>query len=171
MNGCTGHSHSQDYFTTGGLPPISSSWRQAPWDSRLAIFFQLNHCGFGPYVTFSLTRGWVCRLQLLLVLASAVIFRFVSRGTRDHILLPQIRTSPNLEGLVPVIISLRKRVAQLCIQTLGSLFFASYYSQGYDGGIRTHLHTRLHWSKSKLCYDRRSVGQLVYLGIKHPSGA
>jgi hypothetical protein len=24
-------SRSQSYFTTGGLPPISSSWRQAPW--------------------------------------------------------------------------------------------------------------------------------------------
>jgi hypothetical protein len=27
-------SQSQSYFTTGGLPPISSSWRQAPWDPR-----------------------------------------------------------------------------------------------------------------------------------------
>jgi hypothetical protein len=26
-------SQSQSYFTTGGLRPISSSWRQAPWDS------------------------------------------------------------------------------------------------------------------------------------------
>jgi hypothetical protein len=25
---------SQSYFTTGGLPPISLSWRQAIWDSR-----------------------------------------------------------------------------------------------------------------------------------------
>jgi hypothetical protein len=32
-------SQSQSYFTTGGLPPISSSWRQAPWDSRPEIFF------------------------------------------------------------------------------------------------------------------------------------
>jgi hypothetical protein len=29
----------RSYFTTGRLPPISSSWRQAPWDSRPAIFF------------------------------------------------------------------------------------------------------------------------------------
>jgi hypothetical protein len=36
----------------------------------------------------SLTREWVCRLQLLLVLASAVILESESRGTRDHILLP-----------------------------------------------------------------------------------
>jgi hypothetical protein len=32
-------SQSQSYFTTGGLTPISSSWRQAPWDSRPVILF------------------------------------------------------------------------------------------------------------------------------------
>jgi hypothetical protein len=31
-------SQSQGYFTTGGLPPISSSWRQTLWDSRPEIF-------------------------------------------------------------------------------------------------------------------------------------
>jgi hypothetical protein len=50
-------------------------------------FFQLNTCFRSPYVTSSLTRGWVCRLQLLLVLASAVILRSEARGTDDHILL------------------------------------------------------------------------------------
>jgi hypothetical protein len=40
----------------------------------------------------SLTRGRVCRLQLLLLaLASAVILGPETRGTRDHILLSQIR--------------------------------------------------------------------------------
>jgi hypothetical protein len=34
-NKCQG----QTYFTTGGLLPISSSWRQAPWGSRPDIFF------------------------------------------------------------------------------------------------------------------------------------
>jgi hypothetical protein len=65
-------SQSQSYFTTGALPPISSSWRQAPWDSR-STFFQMNPCDYSPYVTSCLTRGWVCRFQLLMVLASAVI--------------------------------------------------------------------------------------------------
>jgi hypothetical protein len=32
-------SQNQSYFTTGGLPPISSSWRRAPWDSRPEFFF------------------------------------------------------------------------------------------------------------------------------------
>jgi hypothetical protein len=69
----------------------------------------------------------VCRLQLLLTLVSTVILRSESRGTHD------------LEGQVPVFISPRNRVAQLYPQALGSLFVASYDSQGYGGGIRTHL--------------------------------
>jgi hypothetical protein len=45
-----------------------------------------------------------------------------------------------LEGEVPVFISPRNRVAQLCPQALGSLFITFYDSQVYDEGIRTHLH-------------------------------
>jgi hypothetical protein len=63
-----------------------------------------------------------------------------SRGTHDHILFSQIRDSTNLEGQVPVFLSPRKTVAQLCSQALGSLFVVSYYSQGYGGNIRIHLH-------------------------------
>jgi hypothetical protein len=42
------------------------------------------------YVTSSLTRGCVYHLQLMLVLARAVILGSESRGTQDHILLSQI---------------------------------------------------------------------------------
>jgi hypothetical protein len=59
------------------------------------FIFQLNTCGCSPYVTFSMTRGCVCPLQLLLGLASAVILRSESRGTHDSILLSQIRDSPH----------------------------------------------------------------------------
>jgi hypothetical protein len=59
-------------------------------------------------------RGWVCHIQLLLPLASAFIVESESRGTRDHILLSQIRDFP---------------------------FFASYDSQGYGGDIRPRLPT------------------------------
>jgi hypothetical protein len=45
------------------------------------LIFQLNTCGYSPYVTSSLTSGWVCRLQLLLFLASAVILGSQSGGT------------------------------------------------------------------------------------------
>jgi hypothetical protein len=54
----------------------------SPWRLTTSNFiFQLNACGYSPYVTSSLTRVWVCRLQLLLVLASAVVLRSESRGT------------------------------------------------------------------------------------------
>jgi hypothetical protein len=85
-------------------------------------------------------RGWVCRFQLLLALASAVILRSESSGTHDHILLSQIRDSPNLEGQVPVFISTKNRVARLYPQAMDSLFVTSYDSQGYGGDIRPRLH-------------------------------
>jgi hypothetical protein len=69
-----------------------------------------------------------------------------SSGTHDHILLCQIRGSPNLEGQVPVFISPRNRVAQLYPQALGSFFVVSYDSQGYGGGIQPRLYTGLHIS-------------------------
>jgi hypothetical protein len=84
-------------------------------------------------------RGRVCHLQLLLALASAVILRSESLGAHNHIWLPQIQDSPNL-GQVPVFIFPSNRVAQLYPHAMGSLFVASYDSQGYDGGIRTRLH-------------------------------
>jgi hypothetical protein len=80
-------------------------------------------------------------LILLLTVASTVILRSESRGTHDHILLSQIRDSPNLEDQVPVFVSPRNRVTRLYPQALGPLFVASYDSQGYGGGNRTRLHT------------------------------
>jgi hypothetical protein len=81
--------------------------------SSNCFFFQLNTCVHSPYVTPSLTRGWVCRLQLLLDLASTVILGSESHRTHDHISLSQIRDSSNLEGQVPEFISPKNRVAQL----------------------------------------------------------
>jgi hypothetical protein len=76
-------------------------------------------------------RGWVCRLQLLLDLTSAVI----------------------LDGQVPIFISPRNRVVQLYPQMLGSHFVSSYDSQGYGGSIGTCLHARTNsqWTIDFLC--------------------
>jgi hypothetical protein len=63
----------------------------------------------------SLTTERVCRLQLLLILASAVILGSESCGTRGPILLSQIRDSPSLEGHVPVFISPRNRFVRSLI--------------------------------------------------------
>jgi hypothetical protein len=53
---------SQCYYTTSCLPPINSSWSQAPWESRSEIILQLNPCSHSLHITSSLTRGWVCLL-------------------------------------------------------------------------------------------------------------
>jgi hypothetical protein len=94
---------SQSYITTGGSPPISSSWRQATWVTNSDLFS-------------SLTRGWVCRLQLLL-------------------------SSPaqSFSGLSPV--QLATIFYSLKFDT--SLLVASYDSQVYGGGIRPRHHTDL----------------------------
>jgi hypothetical protein len=60
----------------------------------------------------------VCRLQLLLVLASAVIL------------------GPTPVGLMTIL---------YCLRFETSLFVASYDSQGYGGGIRPCLHTGLYY--------------------------
>jgi hypothetical protein len=110
-----------------------------PLETHDQYFFQLNPCGHSPYVTSSLTRRWVCHLQLLLVLASVVILGSDFRGTHDHILLPQFRDSPNLEGQVPVFISPRNRVA---IYTPRHWVpFSSPPTTRRAAGIRTRVHT------------------------------
>jgi hypothetical protein len=115
---CRAELHSALFFTTE-LPKSGSQllhdWRLTANQLVLAwsplrlttsnFIFQLNTCCYRPYVTSSLTRGWVCRLQLMLVLASALILEFESRGTRKHILLPPFVASYNLqdygEGIRP----------------------------------------------------------------------
>jgi hypothetical protein len=57
------------------------------YDQIFITVGQLRVCWYG---SLSLRRGCVCRLQLLLVLASEVILGSESRGTRDHNLLFQI---------------------------------------------------------------------------------
>jgi hypothetical protein len=77
------------------------------------FILQLNTCCYSLYVPSYLTRGWVCRLHLLLVLARAVLLRPESRGTHDHILPSQIRDSPSLEGQVTIFISPRILLCRL----------------------------------------------------------
>jgi hypothetical protein len=89
-------------------------------------------------VTQTITSSF--EIYYILFLTSAVILRSEPRGTHDHILLSQIRDSPNLEGHVQVFISPRNRMARLYPHSPGSLYAASYDSQGYGGGIQPRLH-------------------------------
>jgi hypothetical protein len=90
----------------------------------------------------SLTRGWVCNLlvQLLLGLARVVTLRSKSRRAQDHILRSHVRLPqpgrPGPRNYIP-----HEQGGPVISRALGSLFVASYNSQGYGGGILTHLHS------------------------------
>jgi hypothetical protein len=130
-------------------------------------FFQLNPCGRSLYITSSLTRGWVCCIQLLLGLASAVILRSESRENHDQILLSQIQDSSNLDDKVSVFLFQGNRMVQLNTQSLSSLFVVSHDAQRYGGGFRPGLHivAPRHASRRKhgasivveVCFPRRFI--------------
>jgi hypothetical protein len=100
---------------------------------------QLRVCWFGA---LSLTRERVCRLQLLLAFASAVIFGSEFGRTRGYILLSQIWDFP---------------------------FRCSYDSKGYGGGFRPRLHVSL-WPgadrKQNTQLDGSSVVNCVCVAMK-----
>jgi hypothetical protein len=117
----TPETESESYITTDGQS-VSLSWNKAPvWGLR-PDFCYCQTVAVCWRRALSLTRGMVCRLQLLLVLASAVILGSESSGSHDHILLSQIWDSPDLEDQVSVFISPSNRVARLYPQALGIIF-------------------------------------------------
>jgi hypothetical protein len=76
----------------------------APSPLRLTtsnFIFQLNTSSYSPYVISSLTRGWVCRLQLLLLLASAVSLRPEFRGAHDDFYCLRFETPPTWRDRSP----------------------------------------------------------------------
>jgi hypothetical protein len=102
-------------------------------------------------------RGRICRLQLLLVLASAIVFGSESHGTHDHILLSHSRL-PQPGGPGPRIYIPREQGGPFIPHALGSLFVASYDSQGCDRCIRTRLHTGfLQLNRSAICQNKYSA--------------
>jgi hypothetical protein len=73
--------------------PVCLGIRHPFWayDQIFVTVRKLRVCSCGAP---SLTRGRVCRLQLLLAFASAVIFGSESHGTREHILQSEVRDLP-----------------------------------------------------------------------------
>jgi hypothetical protein len=100
------------------------------YDQILIVVWQLRVCWFGAS---SLTRGRVCRLQLLLVSPAQ------SFSGSSHV------------GLVAIF---------YCLIFETSLFIASYDSQGHGGSIRPRLHTG---SATWQCHNQEFVRNLVKL--------
>jgi hypothetical protein len=97
------------------------------------FFFQLSTCGHNPYIIFSMTRGYVCRLQL--ILASAVIPRSESPwDSWPHFTVSDSRfLQPGGPG--PRIFIPQEQGVPVISQALGPLFVPCYDSQGYGENI------------------------------------
>jgi hypothetical protein len=129
------------------------SWHQVPWNRRPVFFFQRHTYGYtsSRYVTSSLTRGRVCRLQLLLVLANAVNLGSESHRNHGHMLLSQFRDSPNLECQVPYLYPPKEQDGPVIPPGTGFHFPSSSLkikvkvtlrltvSQSVSLGVETHL--------------------------------
>jgi hypothetical protein len=105
---------SQSQIATDGQSVCLSPCR-APAGAHDRIFlcvWKLLSC---PCGALSLMRGRVCSLQLLLVLASAVIFGSKARRTRGHILLSRLK----FESYCPVHVGrpLSREVGSVICQT------------------------------------------------------
>jgi hypothetical protein len=83
-------SQSHSYFTTG----------DKPLETHDQYFFQLNTWGHNPYVIYTLTKGWLCRLQFLLA-SPAQSFSGQSRGTHDHVYCLRLETPPTWRDRSP----------------------------------------------------------------------
>jgi hypothetical protein len=88
-------------------------------------------------------------------------------GFLTIIYVSQIWDSSNLEGQVPVFMSPSNRVAQLYPRALGSLYVASYNSQGYSGGSRYVIswHVILNFTYPLTMYDIFSYDAFTFLSI------
>jgi hypothetical protein len=120
----------------------------------LEIF--LKHLLVCYFVAPSMTRGRVCNLLLLLVLASAVPLESESRGTQDHILLSQFLRLPEP---VRVRVTLQLTVSQsVCLGVEPNLGSPYLYPPGTSGldippgtgfpSRRLILLARLRWRQS-----------------------
>jgi hypothetical protein len=128
-----------------------------PYGAHDQIFFSVWRLRVSWCEAPSLTRGRVCNLLYNCFWAlseQSLVGRSPAELTTIFYCL--IWDSPNLVGQIPVFISPRNRMPQLYPRALGSLFVASYDSQGYGGGILTRLHT-------ELMYILRASDEVVFV--------
>jgi hypothetical protein len=108
----------QIYFTIGDLLTISSSWRQAPWDSR-SVFFSSEHLW-----SYSLWNNLSNERTGLSLIISTGFCQQSFSGLSPAVFMTTFyclgfEAPPNLEGQIPIFISSRHRVAQLYPQASG----------------------------------------------------
>jgi hypothetical protein len=119
-------SQRQNYFMTGGLPPISSSWLQASWDPRTVFFFSTEHLWLWSLCNILFDD----RMGLSFTIAAGPRQRSHSQVWVPWDSQPYFTVSdswlPQPGGPGPHIYIPRNRVVQLYPQALGSLIVASY---------------------------------------------
>jgi hypothetical protein len=97
----------------------------------------VNTCDFSPYITPSLTGGWVCLCRSRQLSHSRVC---VPWDLWPYFTVSDSRL-PQSGGPGPRIYIPQEQGGPVNPQVQGSLFVASYDPQGHGGGIRTRLHT------------------------------
>jgi hypothetical protein len=144
------HASNRSYFTTDGRS-VSMSWCRAHSGTCGQILLLVGR--LLPQSCGLVSVGRPFWREDGTAVCSAITQWSESPRTRNHTLLSHLKLSQpggpgsriyisqeqggNLEGLVPVFVSPRNRVAQLYSRALGSLYIASYDSRGYGGGILT----------------------------------
>jgi hypothetical protein len=140
------------------------------------IFSQLNTCGHSPYITSSLTRGWVCHLQLLLALASAFIFEFESCGIQIVTLIKSRhgpRSTENTDPLLlwrPVITQLSSKQSRRGPHETPFILVAYFYSCVFIGPIPSNgcpvlSRIAVRITQQRLFAKNPSARECVYRGV------
>jgi hypothetical protein len=154
--------------------PCKFSWEQTFTTARSSPthFIQQTNIGISLLTLWNLKSSlcydrlsWcqasisICRLQFLLDLASAVILKSESRRTHDHILLSQIRHSPNPKGQVSVFISTKNRVTRLYPQ--GSGFRIRCLFTTWSLKLISVTYMSIHTSRETHCVSATETNQLM----------
>jgi hypothetical protein len=110
-----------------------------PLETHDQYFFQLNTCGYSPYVTSCLTRGWSV-IYNYCWLSPAQSFSGPSPvGHMTIFYCLEVETSPTWRTRYLYLYAPETGWPSYILGTEYP-FMASYEAQGYGNGVRTRLH-------------------------------